>query len=72
MLSLIIGSNKIVGLVFWIGVIVSITILELLGHVRSNRFPTLSSLIRHYFASPSVRLLTIGLWLFAGWHLFSH
>jgi Family of unknown function (DUF6186) len=70
--SVVIGSDKLVGLAFWIAVVVLLCALEVAGHLPSSRIPSLEDLVARYLRRPLVRVSAIGLWLFAGWHLFSH
>ncbi len=77
-MGLLIGSNKEVGLVFWVTVIFVLTAFEVAGRMarmgsRFARCPTSAvDLITRYLRRPVLRVIAIAVWLFAGWHLFSH
>lgn len=71
-LGVVIGSDKVIGLAFWATVIAAITALEVMARLGHRGFPSLADLIERYLHHPIVRAAAIGLWLYAGWHLFSH
>jgi hypothetical protein len=70
--AVVIGSDKLVGLGFWVGVVVAFGALEVVAHLPRSKVPTLEDLVTRYLHQPWARASVVGLWLFAGWHLFSH
>ncbi|MHB1711820.1 MAG: DUF6186 family protein [Acidimicrobiales bacterium] len=71
-LGVVIGSDKAIGLLFWVTVIAAVTTLEVIARAGHRNLPSLADLIERYLPHPVVRAAAIGLWLYAGWHLFSH
>ncbi len=70
--AVVVGSNKAVGLAFWLVVIVALSTLELLARCTRVPVPSFTDLVTRYLSHPAARVGAIALWLFAGWHLFSH
>jgi hypothetical protein len=70
--AVLIGSNKAVGLAFWLVVIAAFSVLEIVARSTRVPVPSFGELVARYLRHPAVRALGIALWLFAGWHLFSH
>jgi len=70
--SVVIGSNKSVGLAFWLAVIALLIALETVAHLTRWRVPSAGDLVTRYLRRPVVRAGGIAIWLYAGWHLFSH
>jgi len=71
-LSVVIGSNKLVGLAFWVAVITALSALEAMAHRDESPVPSAGNLVARYLRRPVLRAGGIALWLYAGWHLFSH
>ncbi|MGH2718755.1 MAG: DUF6186 family protein [Actinomycetota bacterium] len=71
-LAILVGSRPGVGLDFWL--VVSALALGLEAAARFTRLPVppLSDLVARYLPTPLLRTAGVALWLFAGWHLFSH
>lgn len=72
LLAVLIGSNKPVGLAFWLAVIVALGTLEALAHLTRLPLPALEDLVGRYLRHPVARAAGVAVWLYAGWHLFSH
>ncbi|MGC8462455.1 MAG: DUF6186 family protein [Acidimicrobiales bacterium] len=74
MTAVLVGSDKAVGLTFWSLVLATLAGLELAAHRpgRSGRPPSFGQLVSRYLAHPAWRALAVVIWLYAGWHLFSH
>ena len=70
--SVVIGSNKVVGLAFWLVVIAALSTLEVLARFTRVPVPGFGELVGRYLRHPALRALGVAVWLFAGWHLFSH
>jgi len=71
-LSVVIGSNKLVGLAFWLAVIAALGALEAFSHLSRWPVPSAGDMVARYLGHPVVRAGAVALWLFAGYHLFSH
>jgi hypothetical protein len=70
--SVLIGSSKPVGLAFWLVVIAALSTLEALAHLTRWPVPSVEDLVARYLAHPALRVAAVAIWLYAGWHLFSH
>jgi hypothetical protein len=68
----VVGSDKPLGLAFWSVVIATLAGLELLARRHPARLPTFASVVEHYLGHPAWRAAAVAVWLYAGWHLFSH
>jgi len=71
-LSVVIGSSKLIGLAFWLAVLTAFSGLEALAHRAGSPVPSAGNLVARDLHSPVLRAGSIALWLYAGWHLFSH
>ncbi len=71
-MAVIIGSDKVIGLTFWCCVLLAFTVIEVIGHVPASRMPSLGALVTRYFSHPIGRAFALVVWLYAGYHLFSH
>jgi len=70
--AVVVGSDKPAGLAFWSVVIAALFGLELLARRYPERLPSFASVVGHYLGHPAWRAAAVAVWLFAGWHLFSH
>ncbi len=73
--AVLIGSNKVVGLAWWSAVLFLLGALEAAARSvgrLSRRPPSIVDLVGRYLRHPVARSAAIAVWLFAGWHLFSH
>ncbi len=70
--AVVVGSDKPAGLAFWSVVIAAVAGLELLARRHPERLPSAGSLVGHYLGHPALRAVAVAVWLYAGWHLFSH
>jgi hypothetical protein len=70
--SVVIGSSKPIGLAFWLAVIAVLGALEALAHLTRWPVPSLGDLVARYLHRPVLRAGGIAVWLYVGWHLFSH
>jgi hypothetical protein len=71
-LALLEGSNRAVGLAFWIGVMFCAAVIEVLARRSAGRIATAGETVRLVSRTLPARAFLIFLWGFAGWHLFSH
>ena len=46
--------------------------LEALGHLTRGPVPSAGDLVARYLHRTILRAVAIAVWLYAGWHLFSH
>ena len=70
--SVVIGSSKPIALAFWLAVIAALSTLEALTHLTRGPVPSAGDLVARYLHRPVLRSVAIAVWLYAGWHLFSH
>ncbi|MCL4422519.1 MAG: hypothetical protein M1115_05020 [Actinobacteria bacterium] len=70
--AVLIGSSKPLGLAFWSTVLLVLTAYELAGHLRLRGVWTLEEVVHRYFHHRLARAAAVAVWLYAGWHLFSH
>ncbi|HUA94670.1 MAG TPA: hypothetical protein VMB82_04000 [Acidimicrobiales bacterium] len=70
--AVLVGSDKLVGLAFWLVVVGSLGTLEVLGRVTTVPVPGLGDLVGRYLRHPLARGAGAAVWLYAGWHLFCH
>jgi hypothetical protein len=71
-LGLLEGSNRGVGVAFWLGVAGSAAAIELLAHRSDGRIARAGELARFASRPLAARVFIAVAWGFAGWHLFSH
>lgn len=71
-LAILVGSRPAVGLAFWLVITALFLGLELAARFSRLPVPSLSDLVARYLPVPALRTVGVALWLFAGWHLFSH
>ena len=45
---------------------------EALAHLTRKPVPSAGDLVARYLHRPVLRAVAIAVWLYAGWHLFSH
>lgn len=72
MLGLLVGSNRALGVAFWLAVVVAAVGLDAAARRSSGRVPTAEQLVRWMSRPVSARVVMVVAWTFAGWHLFSH
>jgi hypothetical protein len=72
--AVVVGSDKAVGLAFWSLVLAVLASLEVAARRARGpgRPPSLGELVARYLARPAWRAASVAVWLYAGWHLFSH
>ncbi len=70
--SVVIGSSKPIALAFWLAVIAALSTLEALTHLTRGPVPSAGDLVARYLHRTVLRVVAIAVWLYAGWHLFSH
>jgi hypothetical protein len=70
--ALLLPANRAVGVGFWVGLVVVCTVLEWVARRSESRLATAGDLVRLVSRSTAVSLVLVGLWSYAGWHLFAH
>lgn len=70
--ALLLPHDRAVGVAFWVAVVVVGLLVDLLARRSRGRLATAEELVRLASDPPAVRVLLIGAWTFAGWHLFAH
>ena len=70
--SVVIGSNNLIGLAFWLAVIAALGALEALAYWSRWPVPSFGDIVARYLHHPFARTGAIVVWLYVGWHLFSH
>ena len=70
--AVVVGSNKLIGLAFWLVVLAALGTLEGLSRLTKVPVPSAGEIVARYLGHPVVRAGAIAVWLYAGWHLFSH
>jgi hypothetical protein len=68
----LVGSNKLIGLAFWLAVLAALGALEGLSRLTRVPVPNAGAIVARYLRHPVVRSSAIAVWLYAGWHLFCH
>ncbi|HLJ09204.1 MAG TPA: DUF6186 family protein [Acidimicrobiia bacterium] len=71
-LAVLVGSSQAVGLTFWVAITAAVLGLEVTARLTRSAVPSLGDLVARYLPDPLLRAAGVALWLFAGWHLFSH
>lgn len=71
-LAILVGSSEAVGLTFWLVVTAVFLGLEVAARLTRLPVPSLSDLVGRYLPGPLLRTAGVAVWLYAGWHLFSH
>lgn len=70
--AVVVGSNKLIGLAFWLVVLAALGALEGLSRLTRVPVPSSGDIVARYLRHRVVRAGAIAVWLYAGWHLFSH
>jgi hypothetical protein len=69
--ALLLPSNRPVGVVFWIGLLVGVVAVGLVARRSAGRVATADEFARFISTSPVANVVLIAAWAFAGYHLFA-
>jgi|HubBroStandDraft_5_1064220.scaffolds.fasta_scaffold150392_2 hypothetical protein len=69
--SLLLPSSRPVGVIFWVAVLLAGIVADQAARRSRGTFATSGDLVRFTTNTLPVRVLLIGSWLFAGYHLFA-
>jgi hypothetical protein len=69
--ALLLPSNRLVGVVFWVALLVVAIAVDLLARRSSGRVATAEECTRFISAAPLANVALIAAWAFAGYHLFA-
>jgi hypothetical protein len=69
--ALLLPSNRPVGVVFWIGLLVAVVAVDLTARRSAGRVATAGEFVRFISTSPLANVVLIVAWTFAGYHLFA-
>jgi len=72
LLALLLGDSRAVGVGFWIGVVVCGLLVELAARRLRAGIATFETVLRTVTGPPVARIVAVGAWVYAGWHLFAH
>jgi hypothetical protein len=70
--ALLLPANRAVGVGFWVGLVVVCLLVEVAARRSEGRLATAGDLVRLAARPTLVSLVLVGLWSYAGWHLFAH
>jgi hypothetical protein len=70
--ALLLPANRAAGVGFWAGLVVVCLLVEVVARRSEGRLATAGDLIRLVARPTLVSLILVGLWSYAGWHLFAH
>ncbi len=69
--ALLLPSNRPVGVAFWVGLLVAVTVVDLFARRSSGRVATAEEFVRFISSATVVNVMLIAAWVFAGYHLFA-
>ncbi len=69
--ALLLPSNRPVGVVFWLAVLVAGVVIDLVARGTGGRLATAGELVRFTSTSRVANVFLIAAWTFAGYHLFA-
>lgn len=72
LVALLLGDSRAVGVGFWIGVVVCGLLVELAARRLRAGIATFETVLRLVTGPPVARIVAVGAWVYAGWHLFAH
>jgi hypothetical protein len=64
-------SNRPVGVVFWIGLLVALVVVDVAARRSGGRFATAEEFGRFISTARVANVVLIAAWAFAGYHLFA-
>ena len=70
--ALIEGRSRAVGVGFWVVVLVSGVILDVVTRGSEGKFATSGEALRLVSRPRAAQVALVGAWTFVGWHLFCH
>ncbi|MCL4449060.1 MAG: hypothetical protein M1483_04490 [Actinobacteria bacterium] len=71
-LAVVVGSNLVVGFLFWAVVLCVGVLIEIAGIKHRAGFVSIGIFGKWLASHKPVRFLLIAGWAYAGWHLFLH
>jgi hypothetical protein len=71
MQALLLPSNRAVGVVFWVGLLVVVVAVDLIARRSAGRVATAEELVRFISTSAVANVALVAAWAFAGYHLFA-
>jgi hypothetical protein len=69
--ALLLPSNRPVGVVFWVGLLVVVAVVDLLARRSDGRVATAEEFARFISSAAPANVALIATWAFAGYHLFA-
>jgi hypothetical protein len=69
--ALLLPSNRPVGVVFWVGLLVVVVVVDLLARRSDGRVATAEEFARFISSAALANVALIATWAFAGYHLFA-
>ena len=69
--ALLLPSNRPVGVVFWVGLLVVVVVVDLLARRSDGRVATAEEFARFISSAALANVALIAAWAFAGYHLFA-
>ena len=69
--ALLLPSNRPVGVVFWVGLLVVAVVVDLLARRSAGRVATAEEFVRFISSAAVANVALIAAWAFAGYHLFA-
>ena len=69
--ALLLPSNRPVGVVFWVGLLVVVVAVDLVARRSAGRVATAGEFARFISTSPVANVALIVAWAFGGYHLFA-
>jgi Na+/H+ antiporter NhaC len=69
--ALLLPSNRAVGVVFWVGLLVVAVAVDLIARRSAGRVATAEEFARFISTSAVANVALIAAWAFAGYHLFA-
>jgi hypothetical protein len=69
--ALLLPSNRPVGVVFWVGLLVVVVVVDLLARRSDGRVATAEEIARFISSAAVANIALVAAWAFAGYHLFA-
>jgi hypothetical protein len=70
--ALLLPSSRPAGVTFWVGLVVTILLVDLAARCSGGRLANGEEFLRFITAPTAANILLVGAWTYAGYHLFAY
>ena len=70
--ALLLPANRAAGVAFWVAVVLSCIVFDLVARESDGRLATAEEVLRLISETKPARIILFAAWAYAGWHLFAH